>query len=399
MLLWSSVLALPVAACGQAGQLQEVLRAVRTEAGAPGALLGLSFPDGETLTLASGVADLESGRPMRPDDAFFLGSVSKIYTAAAVLKLAEQGRIDLDDDLARYIGEVPRAAEVTVRDLLAHTSGLKDFYGYLYFRPDRAEMIRLVTRDWTHEEVLELVARLGYWSDPGSEWSYSSTNYYLLGLLVERVTGDPFAEALRALVLEPLELGTTWLTQHEPARAPLPGTGYMGPIDGWPHSDMFGELGSTAALDRSPIEWGAGGMAASSEDALSFLSALLGGRLLPRAALGEMTDFVETPQLGTPDSDARAPSRSDGYGLGLVRLERPEFTLVGHGGVFTGHTAGLWHVDRCGVTISLYFNRGFVNQRRALDLVLEQVAALRPEAAGCRNAEQSRGDPIGAHDR
>lgn len=68
MLLWSSVLALPVAACGQAGQLQEVLRAVRTEAGAPGALLGLRFPDGETLTLASGVADLESGRPMRPDE-------------------------------------------------------------------------------------------------------------------------------------------------------------------------------------------------------------------------------------------------------------------------------------------------------------------------------------------
>ena len=83
-----------------------------------------------------------------------------------------------------------------------------------------------------------------------------------------------------------------------------------------------------------------------------------------------MTQFRATPQLGGAVSGD--PSE-DGYGLGLVKMRRAGYTLVGHGGLFTGHTAGLWHLPDCGLTIALYFNRGFVNQRAALDRIVPAV--------------------------
>lgn len=363
--------------------LHALLDDVRTAAEAPGAILGVLLPDGEIHVAASGVTDVENGRPVHADDPFILGSVSKVYTSTTVLRLVEDGRLGIDDPISDFIPEVPRGGETTVRQLLSQSSGLKDFYSYIYFRPDRAEMIDLVTRDWTREEVFELIDRFGHWFDPGAEWSYSNTNYWLLGVLVERVTGSRFAEVQRRLLLDPLDLSHTWLTLHEAERGTLDFTGYMGPVEGWSHSEMFGDLGPTKVLDRSPIEWGAGGMASSATDAVVFLHGLLGGDVLGEALLREMLEFQETPPLGVDAATAATASRSDGYGLGLVRMERPGFTAYGHGGLFTGHTAGVWYLPRCGLTVGMYFNRGFVGQRAALDRILGALPGLFPSAATC----------------
>lgn len=129
-------------------ELAAALEEARLAVGGPGAIVGVRHADGKTELEADGLADLASGEPMRVDDAFFLGSVSKIYTAALVLRLAETATLSLADPLSRFLPDFPRADEITVRHLLAHTSGLKDFYLYLYLRPDRGEMIRQVTRSW-----------------------------------------------------------------------------------------------------------------------------------------------------------------------------------------------------------------------------------------------------------
>lgn len=322
--------------------------------------------------VASGYADREAERLMIADSPYFLGSISKTYTAVTVLRLAEEGTLSLDDTLDRFLPSFPEGSKITVRHLLSQTSGLKDFYLYLYFRPDREEMIQLVTKSWKQEELIELAGRFGRWFDPGTDWDYSSTNYFLLGVIIEKSSGMSLPEAYRHYIYEPLGIKHTWLAWHEEALAPLP-TGYLGHVEGWKHSEMFGELGPTTRLDHSPVEWGAGGLVASAEDAIRFLRGLFDSKLLKPASLETMTQFRPTPQLGVPDRNSPPGGHSDGYGLGLIRMERAGATLTGHGGLFTGHTAGLWHIPNRDITIALYFNRGFVNQRAVLDKIVPVV--------------------------
>lgn len=356
-------------------ELQAVLDAVRNELGAPGAILAVDAGQG-AVVVASGVADRETGRPMAPNDPYFQGSIAKTYTAVTVLRLAEEGKLSLEDRLTSYFPDFPGGEKVMLRHLLAHTSGLKDFYLHLYYRPEWEEMFRLVTKDWTEPELLALSARFGYWFEPGTDWDYSNTNYYLLGVIAERAGGEPLTAAYRQYLYQPLGLRRTWVAWHEPTLARWP-TGYLGHVADWPHSVRFtqrGELGATTELDRSPVEWGAGGVVAPAAEATRFLHGLFAGQLLKPETLATMTEFRPTRALG-----AHAPGPGqDGYGLGLVRMERAGLTLFGHGGLFTGHTAGLWHLPERGLTIALYFNRGFVDQRAALDRILPVVAHLPP---------------------
>jgi D-alanyl-D-alanine carboxypeptidase len=352
--------------------LQRLVEQVRGDREAPGAVLAVAVGDGPVAVVASGVADRATGRPMLPGTPCFLGSITKTYTAVVILRLAEEGRLSLDDPVARFLPDFPDGALITVRHLLSHTSGLKDFYSYFYYRPDREEMIALVTKRWTQEELLELSGRFGRWFDPGTDWDYSSTNYFLLGVIAERAGGQPLAAAYRRVIAEPLGLRHTWLAEHEAPRGLLP-VGYMGPVEGWKHSEMFGALGATTVLDRSSAEWSTGGLAAPAEEAVRFLRGLFAGKLLSRASLAALQQFRSIPALGHFSPSTAPPSRFEGYGLGLLKMERAGVTLLGHGGLFTGHAAGLWYIPEHDLTFALCFNRGLIDQRPAYDRV---VAAL-----------------------
>ncbi len=249
---------------GRETELRSLLDELREEAGAPGAILGVLAGDDPPIVVASGYADRDARRLMAPQDPYFLGSITKTYTAVTVLRLAEEGLLSLDDTLDRFLPSFPEGSKITLRHLLAQTSGLKDFYIYLYLRPDRAEMIELVTKRWSEEELLALSSRFGRYFDPGTDWDYSSTNYFLLGVIAERASGLPLPEAYRRYVYQPLGIHRTWLHQHEKALAPLP-TGYMGKVESWKHSEMFGELGATTVLDQSSVELAAGGLVAPAE--------------------------------------------------------------------------------------------------------------------------------------
>lgn len=358
---------------GQELPLQSLIDAAREKAGAPGAILGVELAGAPPLVVASGYVDLAHSEAIQASQPFFLGSVSKTYTAVVTLRLVEERLLSLDDTLDRWLPGFPRAGEVSIRQLLDHTSGLKDFYSFLYFRPDRDEMIEYVTKAWTEAELLELSGRLGHWFDPGTDWAYSSTNYYLLGVVVERASGFSLAQAYRRYILTPLSLDRTWLTRHEPASGSLP-VGHLGPVDGWPHSSMFGDLGATTVLDTSPVEWGAGGLAATAAEGLRFLGALMRGGPLADSSLAQMSEFRATPPLGVHAPSQSGLESADGYGLGLITMSRAGLTVIGHGGLFTGHTAGLWFVPACDAAISIYFNRGFVGQRGLLDEVLGLLA-------------------------
>ena len=181
-------------------------------AGAPGAAAWVQDDHGN-FQAASGLADLDSGRPMRPELHFRAGSLAKSFVAAVVLRLVAEGRLALSDTLERRLpGSLPYGDQVSIRQLLNHTSGVPQNTATveqtLYASPQR----RL--HAWTPQELIALVADQPPDFPPGTAWSYSNTGYILLGLIVEAATGNPLERELDRWVFGPLGLRDTWLPTH-----------------------------------------------------------------------------------------------------------------------------------------------------------------------------------------
>ena len=174
----------------------------------PGCAVGVSEDGRIVLERAYGMADLEHAVPNRADTIFEAGSVSKQFTAAAVLLLAHDGKLSLDDPVRRFIPELPDyAAPVTIRQMLQHTSGLRDWGSVAWIAGASRG-----TRAYTHAHVLDILSRqeaLNF--APGTRWSYSNSGYNLSAILVSRVAGEPFAEFTRKRLFEPLGMTrTSW---------------------------------------------------------------------------------------------------------------------------------------------------------------------------------------------
>jgi CubicO group peptidase (beta-lactamase class C family) len=188
----------------------------------PGCAVGASVGGSPVLRKAYGMADLERAAPNTPDTIFEAGSVSKQFTAAAVLLLAREGKLSLDDPARKYIPELPdyagperpgapAGAPLTIRHMLTHTSGLRDWGSVAAIGGWPR-----TTRAYTHAHVLDIVSRqraLNF--TPGTRWSYSNTGYNLAATIVSRVSGMPFAEFTRARIFAPLGMASTsWRDDH-----------------------------------------------------------------------------------------------------------------------------------------------------------------------------------------
>jgi D-alanyl-D-alanine carboxypeptidase len=262
--------------------------------GVPGAVL-FTRDDDHTLTVAAGVADLSTGRPMRPNLRFRAGSVTKTFVATVALQLVGEGALSLSDTVEHWLPAlVPGGDAISVRQLLNHTSGLFDYLddprtldpylaGQLDFRWRPRQLVRIAT---SHPPLFP----------PGAAWSYSNTGYILLGMIIEAATGHRLAAELDRRVIRPLHLSSTSFDV---------GTTIEGP-----HAHGYTLLGAdltdVTVLSQS-WAWAAGALVSTADDLGIFLSALLGGRLLTPALLDQMEDTVP---LGVP---------GEGYGLGLWR--------------------------------------------------------------------------------
>src|SRR5687768_2082649 len=178
----------------------------------PGCAVGADVKGQPVVRAVYGMADLEHDVPIALDTIFEVGSVSKQFTAAAVLLLARDGKLSLDDRVRKYIPEMPDvAADITVRQMLNHTAGLRD-WGSLA----AIEGWPRTTRVHTHAHVLDFVSRQRMLNfEPGTRWSYSNTGYNLAAILVGRVSGMSFADFTKARIFEPLDMkDTSWRDDH-----------------------------------------------------------------------------------------------------------------------------------------------------------------------------------------
>src|SRR3984885_15114751 len=175
------------------------------KAGSPGCSLGVIREGDFIYRKAYGSANLELGVPLSAQSVFYMGSVSKQFTAAAVELAAEQGFLSLDDDVRKYVPELPDYGHViTLRQMLHHTSGFRDFLGLIYLSG------RDVSDLNSQDEILKIVARQrGLNNIPGDEWVYSNTNYFLLGVVVKRATKKSLAEFANQNIFQPLGMSHT----------------------------------------------------------------------------------------------------------------------------------------------------------------------------------------------
>src|SRR5215213_5051247 len=297
------------AAPGRAPELQRGLDAV-VAAGVPGAVAVVRDGD-RTISLASGYGNLKAKTPMRLGDRFRVGSVTKTFVATVVLQLAGERKLRLTDTVDRWLpGVVPNGKRITVRRLLDHTSGLFDYGGDEKWL---AAAYRDPMRHWTPREIVAVATAHKPHFAPGAGWSYSNTNYFVLGLIVETATHHSLATELRQRIIGPLHLRDTSLAT-KPRIAGQYAHGYFLR----PFEDVS---------DGSPsVVWAAGGLVSTAGDLARFYRALLGGRLLAPQLLREMETTV------TP-----APGFS--YGLGLQKLRGPCGTFWGHMGGSPGYSA------------------------------------------------------------
>lgn len=292
--------------------------------GPPAMVLALDGGDG-ARAWAAGRARRGSDEPITPDAPVRIASVTKTFLAAALLRLWEQGRLDLDAPIRGLLSDETRDAldsdgydtgAITTRQLLAHTSGLADHWGMRLYQ---LQARYLPGRRWTRIEQVRFAMRHGApVGAPGERFFYSDTGYLVAAEVLERASGQTMAQAVRTLLrFEAIGLNATWFETLEPRPpgAPLQARQYIGWQDG-------------SSIHASFDLYGAGGLVASAPDLARFFRALAGGSVFDR---GETFALMAQP---TPQSRA---SGAD-YGLGLSLLTIGGRACIGHGG-FWSHLA------------------------------------------------------------
>jgi len=258
---------------------------------------------------AFGSMNLETGTPAAADTIYKIGSNTKQFTAACILLLQEAGALSVDDPLSKYLPDFPHAADITLRQMLTHTSGLGNFTNT--HPPDKIEQMSRL--DYTQAALLAAMAATDplFVAPPGTAWSYSNTAYVLLGIVVEKVSGVSLAKFLKTRILDPRGLSDTAkddVTEVLPRRA----SGYT------PHEGSK-TLFDNCSFESMSIPGGAGAMRSTVLDLCAWHAALFGGKVLSPASLTAMTTPGRLKDGGQPFSIGRpgAPARAVNYGFGL----------------------------------------------------------------------------------
>ncbi|MFF1556411.1 serine hydrolase domain-containing protein [Streptomyces sp. NPDC058279] len=304
---------------GAAPDLDALTRALRntTAAGAPGAMARLTGPSG-VRTEAVGVRDRSTGAAMDPNSRWRIGSVTKTFSTVVLMQLVDEGAIGLDVPVDHYLPGLLPDSRITVRHLLTHRSGLADYTNAMFDRTVPGfEAVR--NKVFDYRDLVSLSLREPRTGAPGAAYSYSNTNFVVVGMLIEEATGNPIAEEYERRVIKPLKLRNTSYVH--------PRTEIKGPhAHGYLYPDEAGAQPVDATEQTASWAQSAGALISNAADLNTFVSALLGGRLLPARTLDAMLAMTPT--------DA---TNSRFYGLGLRRYDLSCGTSVyGHTGTVQG---------------------------------------------------------------
>ena len=365
-------------------KLNRLLETYRAD-GAVGASLAFSLGDGETIAVTSGLADRTTGAPVTPDRLFKIGSCTKTFVAAALMKLVEDGKTELDAPISKWFPDLPRSGDVTVLQLVNHRGGLPEFEYDIPMDPSRS---------WTPAQLVELAFGVGGQTAPGGPAVYNNTGYVLAGMLIEAASGLSLGEYVRKKVLEPLGLKDTWSPAtesfpearmvrgyyHRPkpaddASPALAEGGEMWRMDGvLPYSDALQDSSDSFPFSGA---YGCGDMVATPSDLVGFMKGLFDGRLLPAPLLAAIKDG--RTKVSYPGTRLRET------GAGLIASEYAGRLVLGHQGSIPGYVTVMEHDPASRLTIAMTSNAGSGNRLsfyasgihpvvdQAIEIILQEV--------------------------
>ncbi|HEY1007587.1 MAG TPA: serine hydrolase domain-containing protein [Sphingobacteriaceae bacterium] len=329
----------------------------------PGATFSAVLPGGEQITLATGIADSSGMVSMKPSSRMLAGSIGKTFFAAAVLSLAEQGTIRLDDPISRYLGSepwfhrLPNSGTITIRMLMNHTSGIEEYYGLGDF------MDRLKAEPYRHWDPVGLFSYVFDRKplfEAGQGWGYSDTNYLILGYLIEKQTGKNMYDLAKTYALKPNSL-----KQTEPSlktRFTGLATGYSRANGPFPYS---GAMVKNGRLVFSPeFEWTGGGFVSGSADLARWAKAYYALRTAGPGLREEMRAGIRA-----------ATGRDHQYGLGVQIRPGKNGLTYGHSGWFPGYVSDCMYDPSTDLAVAIQFNTDNGRQlKQSTETYLKQLS-------------------------
>lgn len=307
----------------------EVALAGLDKAGVLGAVVSISVPGRDPVTVSRGYVDIERQIPMDTSRLFQIGSQTKMFTAAALLLLERDGKLQLDDLVSMYVPDLPRPNELTIRQLLTHTGGIGD--SVTFFDPPAGQRPDFHV---SFENHLFLGKVAGEQFEPGADWMYNNFGFIVLGRVIEAASGMTLDAYTQQNILEPMGMHDT----------------YLGYLETYPYERMargyFGADGAIAETTQPGLSWAssAGDMISSVADMHRWANMLRG----EDNPLGlSLSSFDRDP---VPVEDF---GNLTGYGLGMMRRDLGGYTMWGHGGFIHGYVTLMLLEPESGTVVQL----------------------------------------------
>jgi len=336
-------------------RLEILLSGIRSKFTFPGILIGIFFDDGSKILITSGYADILIKRLISPSDHFRIASVTKTFIATLTMLLSEEGKLELDTQVSELLTIGDYFHGISVRHLLNHTSGLFNYFDDKYFQET---IHKSPARIWKPHELVTIGTSHEPYCKPGKSYNYSNTNYIILGLLIESVTGNKLRIELEKRILNPLGLSGTYFPENDPS---LP----EHHIKGYVLSPESGDYVDHTFLNPS-FSWAAGGMVSNVYDMCRWALALGRGELLSDRSRSEMLTCVDASSGGVPFAQ---------YGAGITKIGN----FIGHEGELLGYNTAVYGHIEGKFSIAVVVNRFFGKPSVAGETFIYLAKSLSPK--------------------
>ncbi len=342
-----------------AAALQTALDGLRSAGKYPGASAAVMFPDGSIWSGVSGQAMYSPSTPLTPDTLLSVGSITKTFVAALISRLVEAGTIGLDDPLSKYVPTFTNASKITIRQLLDHTSGIRDLFKV---KAMNSAILANPGATWTADKVLAQIGSQLY--APGSHYYYSNTEYVLLGKVIEKATGKSVSSQIRTDFLTPLGMTHTFMQTEEQVTGPE-AHGYMRK-----GSTVTNAAGKMIPFTSEVTAVGpAGAYVSTASDLAVWANALYGGYVLDEAGLASMVDISATARFV-----GHTQMFGAGYGLGFEESTVDGQLAWGHRGHLDGFWSAMEYLPAYHLTVVILTNAEWANHPETAAAALAKAA-------------------------
>lgn len=341
------------AASSHAGALKTMLTKIVAEFDVPGASMAIKFQDDSIFQHAAGDADTTNGDPLTIEDYFRIGSATKTFTAVATLLLYQDNLLDIDDTVESILPDLTEfnsmhGKGITVRMLLNHTSGLKDYVHLPHNNQFIDSFIAAPEKNWSPEELVATAVPYGLISVPGAAFHYSNTNYILLGLIIEKRSDMDYETFVADRLLQPLKLQHTLV----PVNTTFPADHAHGYLE----KDGDGVL-YDYSIQSPTATWAAGNIISTVPDLLIWLEFLMDGGLLQQETKNEQFNFS-------------LDDAGNGYGLGVAAMSH----ALGHNGTVLGYQT--WMFQYQNIYFVIYTNCSYATKGNLAQAIFERAQEI-----------------------